>query len=251
MIDLHAHILPGVDDGPRTLDEALEMAGSAHADGIEVIAATPHVRDDYPTSAETMERRLEDLRTAVADAAIPLEVRPGGEIALEQLDGLDADKLRRFGLGGNPSYLLVEFPYYGWPLDLDERLFRLRTSGLTPVLAHPERNPDVQAAPERLRPLVETGVLVQLTAASVDGRLGRRPRDASRRLLELELAHLLASDAHAPSIRAIGLSTAADAIGDTALARWLTVEMPAAIVSGEQLPIRLGRRSRSRLPWRR
>jgi len=238
MIDLHSHILPGLDDGPETLEGSLELARAALDDGTELIAATPHVRDDYPTTAVEMESAVEEVRTALSDAGVGLELRPGGELALERLDELEPMELRRFGLGGSVKYLLVESPYYGWPLDLEERLFRLQATGMTPVLAHPERNAEVQAEPERLRPLVERGALVQLTAASVDGRLGRRPQQTSSLLLELGLAHLLASDAHAPAVRAAGLSAAARSLGDQALARWLTRDVPAALLASEELPPR-------------
>jgi protein-tyrosine phosphatase len=238
MIDLHSHILPGLDDGPETLEGSLELARAALDDGTELIAATPHVRDDYPTTASQMESAVEEVRTALSDAGVELELRPGGELGLERLDELEPAELRRFGLGGSATYLLVESPYYGWPLDLEERLFRLQATGMTPVLAHPERNAEVQADPERLRQLVERGALVQLTAASVDGRLGRRPQQASSRLLELGLAHLLASDAHAPAVRAAGLSAAARSLGDQSLARWLTRDVPAALLASEELPPR-------------
>lgn len=238
MIDLHSHILPGLDDGARSLDEALEIASAAAADGITTIAATPHVRDDYPTTPEEMERGVAELNAAIADAGIAVEVRPGGEIAFDRLDALSAEDLRRFGLGGNPSYLLVESPYYGWPLDLPVRLFRLRAAGITPVLAHPERNAEVQAMPERLRPLVDSGTLVQLTAASLDGRIGRSSRACGLRLLQLGLAHLLASDAHHAGIRTVGMSAAVEAVGDEALGRWLASDVPAALVAGEELPER-------------
>ena len=238
MIDLHTHILPGVDDGAASLDGSLEIARAAVEDGIEVVAATPHVRDDYPTRVDTMEQRLEEVRNAIDQAGIPLDVRPGAEIAVDRIRTLSADELRRFGLGGNPAYLLIEFPYYGWPLELAERLFELREAGVTPVLAHPERNSDVQARPEALRDLVDAGALVQLTAASVDGRFGRRVRETSLRLLGLGLGHLLATDAHAPDLRATGLSAAAATLEDAALAHWLTVAMPGAILRGEPLPAR-------------
>ena len=106
------------------------------------------------------------------------------------------------------------------------------------MIAHPERNEEVQARPERLRDFVDVGMLIQLTAASVDGRLGRRPREASLLMLELGLAHLLASDAHAPSVRAIGLSNAVESIGDPELGRWLTEDVPAALIASEPLPQR-------------
>lgn len=244
MIDLHSHILPGLDDGPDSLEGSLELARAAVADGIEAIAATPHVRDDYPTTPDEMETALERLRAAVRDEGIPLEILAGGELDIERLS-MPTEDLRRFGLGGSTTHLLVETPYAGWPLDLAERLFRLRALGFSPVLAHPERNAEVQADPEgRLGPIVEAGTLVQLTAASVDGRIGRRARAASERLLELELAHLIASDAHTPSIRAVGLSAAAEAVGDAELARWLTRDVPAAVVADESPPPRPARRRR-------
>ena len=244
MIDLHSHVLPGVDDGPPTMEGSFEILRAAEADGIERIAATPHVRDDYPTAPETMERLVGEVNEAARAAGIAVEVLPGGELALEHAAALGDGTLRRFGLGGNPSALLLEFPYHGWPLDLRDLVFRLETRGFRIVLAHPERNAEVQAEPERLRPLVDAGVLVQLTAASVDGRLGRASADASRTLLDAELAHLIASDAHAPAIRAVGMSAAAEAVGDEALGRWLTHDVPAAILGGAAPPARPARRRR-------
>ncbi len=214
------------------------MARAAVVDGIRVVAATPHVRDDYPTAPDEMERGVAELAPALAQAGVELELLPGGELAMERFFRLEAEELRRFGLGGNASWLLLEFPYAGWPLGLPRLAERLTGEGFRLVLAHPERNADVQADPERLRAFVESGILVQLTAASVDGRLGRRPREAASTLLQRGLAHLLASDAHAPSIRAIGLSAAAEAVGDPVLAHWLTEDVPAAIVSGSALPDR-------------
>jgi protein-tyrosine phosphatase len=235
VIDLHTHILPGLDDGSQTLEESVEMARSAVADGICVVAATPHVRDDYPTRAAEMERAVDDLREALANEGLRLDVRTGGEIALDRLGTLDSDELARFGLAGNSGYLLVEFPYYGWPLDIGMRVLELSERGITAILAHPERSAEVQAAPDRVRPLVEEGVLVQVTAASLDGRLGRATQRTAFRLLELGLVHLVASDAHAPDVRAVGMSAAVGAVRDATLARWLSVDVPAAIVANEPL----------------
>ena len=250
VIDLHSHVLPGLDDGARDLEESVAMARAAAADGTTVLAATPHVRDDYPTPADAMERALAELRSRLDLEGIALRVVSGGELALDYLAKLGKDELQRFGLAGNPDYLLLEFPYHGWPLDLADRVFRLRAGGITPVLAHPERNQDVQAHPERLDPLVRSGALVQLTAASIDGRLGRASQSCAVRLLEIELAHLIASDAHSPEVRSIGLRGARNSLGDEELGEWLTIAVPSAILDGGLPPPRPTRKPRQRR-WRR
>lgn len=244
MIDLHSHILPGLDDGARDLDEAIEIARSAVADGTRVIAATPHVREDYPTTSPAMENGVAHLRAALTRAGIDLVLLPGGELALEQLDRLSPDELRKFGLGGNAAYLLIETPYYDWPLSFGDVVFRLVAAGITPVIGHPERNAAVQEDQELLSALVRGGALVQVTAASLDGRLGSRTRACARRLIDAELVHLLGSDAHSPGLREVGMSRARAAVGDDDLAHWLTEDVPNAIVKNEPLPPRPARRAR-------
>jgi protein-tyrosine phosphatase len=234
LIDLHSHVLPGLDDGAADLEDSLAICRAAAEQGIEVLAATPHVRDDYPTSPQQMEEALARVQEAVGDL---IRVVPGGELDLAEL-GRPREELIRFALAGNPSYLLVETPYTGWPLDFDERLFRLHLAGMTPVLAHPERNGEVQARPELLESIVGGGTLVQLTAASIDGRVGRNARACAFTLLERRLAHLIASDAHTAEVRAIGMQEAVALIGDPELASWLTDGVPRAILDGTRVPPR-------------
>jgi protein-tyrosine phosphatase len=248
VVDLHSHILPGLDDGAKSLDEALAIARAAVVASVEVLAATPHVSDRYPTEPAAMELALADVQEAIADEGIALELVGGGEIALDYLPELERDDLQRFALGGSRA-LLLEFPYFGWPLDLPEIVFRLSAQGFRPVLAHPERNHDVIATPERLRPLVESGVLIQITSASLEGRLGKTFRDSALTLVERGLAHMLASDAHTAAIRAYGLRAGADALDDPPLARWLTRDVPAALLADEEVPERP--RRKFRLPKRR
>ena len=246
MIDLHSHILAGVDDGARTLDESLAIARAAVDSGVELLAATPHVRADFPTTPETMERLVQETQNALRDADIELELRGGGEISLGFVSRLGHDGLRRFGLAGNPRYVLLEFPYEGWPLGLETVVASLREEGITVVLAHPERSESVQASPPQLLPAVAEGALVQLTASSLTGAGGRRARQAADALLERELAHLVAGDLHAPESR-VGLDAAAGALGGGALARWLTHDVPFAIAHDEPLPPRPPHRRRRRL----
>jgi protein-tyrosine phosphatase len=214
------------------------MARACVADGIAAVAATPHVRYDYPTTVAQMEASVGALRYELARAGIQLEVLTGGEIALEFLDHLSVDELRRFGLGGNPAYLLLEFPYHGWPRRLQNDVIHLVTEGITPVIAHPERSAELEDFPDRIEPLVRRGALVQITAASLDGRLGTRIRKTTLELLELGLVHLVASDAHHPLVREGGLAAAVEAVEDPALARWLVNDVPSAIVRNTPLPRR-------------
>ena len=238
MIDLHSHILPGLDDGATDLAAALEIARAAVADGITAIAATPHVREDYPTTADAMESGVRQLRALLEREGIELELQPGGEVSLEQLDRLSHDELRRFGLGGNPNYLLIETPYWDWPPPFGEVVARVRSLGMNPVIAHPERNPAVQADLRKVAALVDAGALIQLTAASLDGRLGSRTRANARKLVDAGLVHLIGSDAHSADIREVGLSGARKVIGDEPLALWLTESVPEAILRDEPLPPR-------------
>jgi protein-tyrosine phosphatase len=247
MVDLHSHILPGVDDGARSLEESVEIAIAAARDGTKVMAATPHVRDDFPTAVATIERLIPELNEALRHKGVELRILGGAEIAISSLKALDADELSRFGLGGNPHYLLVEFPYLGRPLSLEAEIWNYGQRGITLVLAHPERNPEVQIDPGMIAPLVAAGALVQLTAASLDGRLGRRNKRTAHRLLTAECAHLIASDAHWPGLRRAGMSSAAAAVDDPQLANWLVHEVPTAIVENDPIPARPPARSGSSL----
>jgi len=249
MIDLHSHLLPGVDDGPRTLEESVEMARVMAADGVTLVAATPHVRDDFPTPVDVVEDGVRELRAALADAGIAIDVRNGGEVAVDWVDRAEVGDLRGYGLAGNRSAILVEFPYLGWPLELGMVCSRLLGEGMTPILAHPERNDRVQAQPDRLEELVARGVLVQLTASSITGRRGSRSRKAADQLLEAGLAHLVASDAHRAPGPGARLSDAAAALADPVLSGWLLEDVPAALVAGEPLPDRPAARRRG-LRWR-
>jgi len=252
VIDLHSHVLPGVDDGAASLEDSLAIARAAAADGVRVLAATPHVRGDFPTTAETMRESVAGVRAAIEAAGIPIDVVPGAEIGLDKVASLPLDGVAAFALGGTSGTVLVEFPYVGWPLQLAGELGRLLDAGVRPVLAHPERNPDVQEAPGRLAHLVEAGVLMQVTASSLTGRAGASARRTAFRLLDDGLCHLVASDAHRPSARDGRMSSARDAVRNDALGKWLTVDVPDAILRGVDIPQRPhARAGRRRWPFNR
>jgi len=241
VIDLHSHVLPGLDDGAADLDDAIEMARAMAESGVRVVCATPHVRDDFPTSPRSMERELELVQSAVSEAGIAIEVRGGAELALDRLPRLDPGMRGRFGLGGNPGLMLLEMPYSTWPRDLPRACARLRADGIVPVVAHPERNPDVQNEPTLLDDVVAAGGVVQVTAASFDGGLGRVTARCAHRLLELELVHVIASDAHGPGAPECGVAEALESVGGGELGAWLSEGVPAALLAGEELPPRPAR----------
>ncbi len=239
MIDLHAHVLPGLDDGPRDLEGTLALLHAAAAGGTKVIAATPHLRADHPNV------RVEALADAHAqllaqlDSDLKLEVVLAGEVDLEWAMEATDDQLRLASYGQRGSDMLVETPYGPLPAGFEEMLFRIRTCGYRILLAHPERSPSFHSDPQRLVDLVEGGVLVQLTASS----LLQRRRSASSRLVRLLAreghVHVLASDAHgAGGGRGPDLTAAVDAARRLAPGRaeWMVGAAPAAILAGKALP---------------
>jgi protein-tyrosine phosphatase len=238
VIDLHAHVLPGLDDGARTIDESADILALAASEGVTAVAATPHVRHDFPTRPEQMEHGVASLRHELDARGIALTLLPGGELDYEEVAGRTTEELRRFALAGNDRYLLVEFPYVGWPLQLPAEVERLLVAGIVPVLAHPERNSAVAEQPRVLAPMVEAGALVQLTASSVTGGFGRGVRRVAHELLESGLAQLIATDLHAPALGRAGLAAAAAAVSDESLSRWLVQDVPAAIVNDTPVPDR-------------
>jgi protein-tyrosine phosphatase len=238
VIDLHTHVLPGLDDGARSLAEARTLALDAAARGVSVLAATPHVRDDYPTTPDAMEEAVAELREDFAQQGVPVEVLHGAEVALDLLWAIPPEDLPRLTIAQTGRYLLLEVPYRGWPFAFESAITRLLELGVTPLLAHPERNPEIQDRPDRIRGVVEAGALVQVTAASVEGSRDRAAQAAARRLLDLDCVHVIASDAHGPHIARQGMADAVEALNDPALAKYLTVDVPGAIVAGDPVPER-------------
>jgi protein-tyrosine phosphatase len=232
VIDLHSHLLPGIDDGVRTLDDAVALARQSVADGVKTIAATPHVRDDYPTTPGMLVAGVARVRDALAEAGVELEVVSGAEVDLARLSMLSDEALVAFSYGGLGRHVLIEFPERGWPMSIDAAVDAVRAAGMTAVLAHPERNPQVGERPELVETLVDRGALVQVTALSLEGRFGRSPLQAVRALLGLRLVHVLASDAHGTGERGPRLSAAAALVEDEGLRRYLTEDAPAAILAG-------------------
>lgn len=237
MLDIHSHILPGLDDGVRDLESAVALAAEASAAGVELIVATPHVRSDFPTTSAQIAEGVEAVAAALAVHAIPLDVVGGAEVAMDWIPRLLDDDLAGYTLAGSGRYLLVEFPYEGWPRAAELVLSELASRGVTAVLAHPERNDVVQENASRLRVLTQsTGALVQVTVGSLDGRFGARARATALSLVDLGLAHVAASDVHGPGVSERVWLLPPEI--EPGLAEWLTVTVPRAILSGQDVPAR-------------
>jgi protein-tyrosine phosphatase len=239
-IDIHCHLLPGLDDGPGNMSEALEMARVAVFSGTTHMVATPHIDHTWRVRPALIPARAEALRAALSEQDIPLQVSTGAEIALSRLVDLSAGELELLRLGGGP-YLLIECPLSQTAGDFDSLLLRVRAGGEAVVLAHPERSPLFQQEPQRLVRLVEAGMLCSLTAGSLKGTFGASVRRFSIELLRDGLVHDLSSDAHDHVGRPPGLVDALAAVeeelpGIGRRRKWLTELAPAAILAGEPLP---------------
>ena len=236
MIDLHCHILPGIDDGARDLDDAVAMARQAASDGVRVVCATPHIRHDHDVRIHELGGRVAELNEELGRRGVPVRIEPAGELAETTADGLSLDELQAISLGGGGRWLLVEPA----PGPIGESLVHvvglLRERGFRSVIAHPERHAadDIH---ERLAELVAEDALVQVTAAHLESG------PASASMLELAdtgLVHLLGSDAHSSRAgRPAQLSRALAALATVpALAghlEWIAKDAPAAILRGEDV----------------
>ncbi len=240
MIDLHSHVLPGLDDGPQHMEGSVALARAAAAVGTRTLVATPHIRDDHPFAIEAIEEGVASVNTALTEAKVDLRVLAGAEVALSNAAELDDATLHTLCLGAGP-YLLVESPHTHAPELVERVLFDLQTRGFRPVLAHPERSPSFLSDPDRLRRILERDVLCSVTALSMVGGFGGVPRSFSSRLFAEGLVHNVASDAHDSRRRPPGLLRGfqqldADLPGLVEQSDWFTREVPQAIVTGQDLP---------------
>jgi protein-tyrosine phosphatase len=242
VIDLHAHILPGLDDGPPTLDASAAMAAAAVAAGTRVLAATSHVNRGFgllPADlAPARERVIERLR----EDAIPLQVVQGGEVSISQIEGLGEDDLRALTLGGGP-WLLLECPLSPYAAAMEPVVAALRRRGLEILLAHPERSPTFMRSPQAMERLLDMGALAQITSTSFSGRFGDTVRKVAFEMLERGHAHVIASDAHGADGRPPDLLCALEAFerryeDPRELFDWMTAGVPEAMLAGGRLPPR-------------
>ena len=239
MVDLHHHLLPGLDDGAPDLATTLKMARMAAEDGITHVVCTPHANARYTFDPERNQGLLDEARQSIADAGIRLMLGSGCDFHLSYDNVRDAlQNPRRYTVNGG-EYLLVELPDYALSPTLEETFYSLRLGGMTPILTHPERNPSLQQDDTRLKDWIRDGMLTQVTASSVLGLMGRKAQKMAERMLADRWVHFLATDAHNISTRAPKMRDARDQVARRCgeqYAQKLCTENPQAVFDNRPLP---------------
>jgi protein-tyrosine phosphatase len=263
MIDLHSHILFGMDDGSKTLGESIRMCWIGYRDGIRTIVATPHTLNGvYQNDRSSILSRVQELNDAIAECGLPnsefgiknldskiscplnSELRtPNSEFRI--LAGADvhfsSDIFQRYESGeiltasDQGRFLMVEFAFQGIPYQAEEVLFQLLARGIVPIISHPERNFEIGQSPKRYYQMIKMGCLGQVTAMSLTGEFGPQVRNVAGKLLAHRLIHFIASDAHSvngrPPILSAGVRAAEKIVGKKEAMRLVT-EYPEAVIEG-------------------
>lgn len=241
MVDLHSHILPGVDDGAHDLEEALTMAQMAVDAGTRVLAATPHrFWRGHDITADNIAWHVQRFQAELDRREIALTVIPGCEIPTwpDPLERIEDGHLMRLG-GPESSTVLIEPPFDRIPGNALRLLEALQEKGITPILAHPERNSEIQDDLHFVETCAEIGVVIQLTAGSLLGHFGREPRIAANAIIQRsDWRIIIASDAHwqndrTPSTLSSAREMAAEWLGDEAAAHRMVDELPAQLVGAK------------------
>jgi protein-tyrosine phosphatase len=236
MVDLHCHILPGLDDGSRGLEESLQMAEMAIADGITRVVATPHASSSWEFDYRRVRQTRDELQTHLGDRLV-LATGCDFHMSPENIAALRQDA-PRFCIN-QKNFLLVEFNEFSIPPPMDQRLHELQLAGLQPIITHPERNAILRARPERLITWVQQGSYVQVTAGSLTGTFGPGAQEDAWKWIDQGLVHFVSSDAHNTKSRPLQLRPAYELVeGKLGVekAEALFVENPLAAFEGRELP---------------
>ena len=242
-VDLHAHVLPGLDDGPRDMAEALALLRQAEERGIDRVVASPHGFDGrYPNDAGRVHAAVAEVQSAAREAGLSIQVLPGMEVYLN----LDLGRQLKLGqaLGLNAgSFVLVELPHRDVPLFTEETLFEIQVMGYRPIINHPERNRRIQESPGIFRRMAELGALGAGTAGSLTGRFGPAAQETAEVLLRQGLIQCLVSDGHRTDMRPAGFGSAPtelETLVGPDRARWILEEAPEAVLAGRREELTIG-----------
>jgi protein-tyrosine phosphatase len=236
MVDIHCHILPGLDDGADTLNTSIQMAEMAIAEGITHVVGTPHANSVHKFDPELIRQRRDELQAAVGDR---LKLATGCDFHLSFDNLQDLEKNPQKYTINQKNYLLVEFNDFSIPPSMDDTMHHLHLIGLSPIITHPERNATLRAKPERMYRWLHQGSYVQITAQSILGRFGTSAQQMAEQWLDEDRVHFVASDAHNTKSRPLQLRAAFEAVAkrrgeEVALA--LFRDNPLAAFEGRSLP---------------
>ncbi len=239
MIDIHHHLLFGLDDGARDFETSVAMARMATEEGISHVVCTPHANSQYNFDPAVNAEKLDALRSRLRDESIPLTLGLGCDFHMSY-DNIEAAKRdsARYSINGR-GYLLVELPNFGLPQNLTETFYELRLAGSTPILTHPERNQTIQADPKRMLDWLRGGLLVQVTGDSVLGKMGKKAEQLAHQLLANRWVHFLATDAHGTRSRPPRLRDAHALVAKRygqSYADLICTANPGAVFEGNPLP---------------
>jgi protein-tyrosine phosphatase len=238
MIDIHSHILPGLDDGPQTMEESIRMCRIAYQDGIRTIVATPHTLNGvYQNGKSTILSKVNELNDALNNSELPLRILPGSDVHLCETTLQQVDQGEAITIGDGGKYIMIEFPSQAIPYQGERVLFQLLGRGLIPIISHPERNLEIGKRPGRYYEIIKMGCLGQVTAMSLTGEFGPKVRQWAEKLLKSWLVHFIASDAHSPNgrppILSAAVKAAAKIVGKEEAEKMVT-EYPKAILEGRR-----------------
>lgn len=239
MIDMHNHMLPGLDDGATDWEKSMAMAGIAFEDGIRGIVCTPHwVPGKYENKRNEILAAVAELKKHLAEKEIGLEIYPGAELRLDIRipEKVKAGELMTVNDSG--AYVLVELPEESIPENLEDFFWHLALKNIKPILSHVERHPLLQKNPERLFRLVEMGIVTQITAASLLEGFTPQIRDFAFELLEHRLAHILVTDCHGMHVRNPKLSEGYEVVKNLmgkVTADKMVYDVPRAIIAGKEI----------------
>ena len=244
MIDLHNHILCGLDDGAKTIEESVEMCRISYQDGVRTIVATPHVLPRiYKNDRFTILSKVQELNETIKKFGVPsseFRILPGADVHFTSDIFQRYEREEVVTVDDQGRYLLIEFAFQGIPYQAEEVLFQLMARGIIPIISHPERNMEIGQNPKRYYEMVRMGCLGQVTAMSLTGEFGPGIRRVAERLLKNRMVHIIASDAHSTDGRPPILSSAvraAEKIVGKEEAQRMVREYPQAVIEGRKADV--------------
>ncbi|GAB2023938.1 tyrosine protein phosphatase [Lactovum odontotermitis] len=214
IIDLHCHLLPGIDDGPTEPGLTLEMLKKFAQEGVTRINATPHFDPTFHTTPQTVFERVNLVNQLCRDYHLPIKIFPSMEVHIfgELIEALEGGHL--LTVANRTRYMLLEFDSNDVPLYAESLIYQMQLNGVTPIIVHPERNLDIMRNPDKLLNFVEQGALTQVTASCITGNFGSKFKENAEILFKMNLVHTIASDAHNVTSRSSKMARAFEVIAD-------------------------------------